>query len=255
MADVRPKKHLGQHFLTEPVIAENIAAALSGQFPAVLEIGPGKGILTKALLADPGIDLKVVEIDRESVTYLNENFPELEGRIISADFLKMDLSGIFEGKYCIAGNFPYNISSQILFRIFYEKDRIPEMVGMFQKEVARRIVSPPGSKVYGILSVLLQTWYDIEYLFTVEPGSFFPVPKVQSGVIRMRRNARARLEVDEKLFFRLVKAGFNQRRKTLRNSLHDYQFEGNEKELLLLKMRAEQLGVEDWILLCRMVSG
>lgn len=229
--EVRAKKALGQHFLTDKSIARSIVEALDvSDFPqtsvsepsgarAVLEIGPGMGVLTGFLLQRPDIDLSLVEIDHESVDYLLSHFPETEGRLIQADFLKMKLDRLFPGEFSIIGNFPYNISSQIFFRILDRKDCIPQVVCMIQKEVAERIAEKPGTKTYGILSVLLQAWYDIEYLFTVGPGAFSPPPKVHSAVIRLRRNSRESLGCDEALFKAVVKTAFNQRRKTLRNSL------------------------------------
>ena len=218
MQAVRPKKALGQHFLTDQGIAQAIVAALQSRGP-VLEVGPGTGVLTQYLLREPQIRLKVVEIDSESVRYLLEYFPKLAPVLYEADFLKMDLSKLFPESFALIGNFPYNISSQIFFKVLEARTQIPEVVCMIQKEVAERLAAPPGSKTYGILSVLLQAWYDIEYLFTVGEGSFVPPPKVKSAVIRLTRNSRQTLDCDEDLFKRVVKATFNQRRKTIRNSL------------------------------------
>lgn len=218
MQAVRPKKALGQHFLTDQGIAQAIVAALQSRGP-VLEVGPGTGVLTQYLLREPQIQLKVVEIDSESVRYLLEHFPKLAPVLYEADFLKMDLSKLFPESFALIGNFPYNISSQIFFKVLEARTQIPEVVCMIQKEVAERLAAPPGSKTYGILSVLLQAWYDIEYLFTVGEGSFVPPPKVKSAVIRLTRNSRQTLDCDEDLFKRVVKATFNQRRKTIRNSL------------------------------------
>ena len=218
MQAVRPKKALGQHFLTDQGIAQAIVAALQSRGP-VLEVGPGTGVLTQYLLREPQIRLKVVEIDSESVRYLLEHFPKLAPVLYEADFLKMDLSKLFPESFALIGNFPYNISSQIFFKVLEARTLIPEVVCMIQKEVAERLAAPPGSKTYGILSVLLQAWYDIEYLFTVGEGSFVPPPKVKSAVIRLTRNSRQTLDCDEDLFKRVVKATFNQRRKTIRNSL------------------------------------
>ena len=215
--EVRAKKALGQHFLTDQSIAKNIVGALEGR--QALEVGPGMGVLTQYLLPRPELALKVVEIDGESVVYLRKHYPKLGDNLIEGDFLKMDLDGIFEGEYSVIGNFPYNISSQIFFKILEHRDRIPEVVCMIQKEVAERIAEKPGTKTYGILSVFLQAWYDIEYLFTVGSGAFNPPPKVQSAVIRLTRNSRTSLGCDEKLFRTVVKTAFGQRRKTLRNSL------------------------------------
>jgi len=220
MQKVRPKKALGQHFLTDLSIAARIAATLDGSkgLP-VLEIGPGMGVLTRFLLEE-GHDVKVVEIDSESVEYLTDNFPDLKGRIIKGDFLKMDLAELMgEKPFCVIGNYPYNISSQIFFKILDYKNLIPCCSGMLQKEVAERLAAAPGSKVYGILSVLLQAWYDVEYLFTVDEHVFNPPPKVKSGVIRCTRNNVTDLGCDERLFKTIVKTVFGQRRKTLRNSI------------------------------------
>lgn len=220
MQKVKPKKALGQHFLTDLSVAARIASTLdSYKGMPVLEIGPGMGVLTRFLL-DGGHDVKVVEIDSESVAYLDEEFPELKGRIIEGDFLKMDLSELMGGKpFCVIGNYPYNISSQIFFKVLDYKDLIPCCSGMLQKEVAERLAASPGSKVYGILSVLLQAWYDVEYLFTVDEHVFNPPPKVKSGVIRCTRNDVTDLGCDERLFKTIVKTTFGQRRKTLRNSI------------------------------------
>lgn len=220
MQKVKPKKALGQHFLTDLSVAARIASTLdSYKGMPVLEIGPGMGVLTRFLL-DGGHDVKVVEIDSESVTYLDEELPELKGRIIEGDFLKMDLSELMGGKpFCVIGNYPYNISSQIFFKVLDYKDLIPCCSGMLQKEVAERLAALPGSKVYGILSVLLQAWYDVEYLFTVDEHVFNPPPKVKSGVIRCTRNDVTDLGCDERLFKTIVKTTFGQRRKTLRNSI------------------------------------
>ena len=219
---VRPKKGLGQHFLTDQTIARNIVEALKGTGDGAfdtLEIGPGMGVLTQHLLTRSDVRLRVIEIDSESVRYLLEKWPQLSPVLYEADFLKSNLSKLFPGKFSIIGNFPYNISSQIFFKVLDYKEQIPEVVCMIQKEVAERIAAPPGSKTYGILSVLLQAWYDIEYLFTVGEGAFIPPPKVKSAVIRLTRNDRTDLGCDEKLFKSVVKTAFNQRRKTLRNSL------------------------------------
>ena len=219
MDKVRAKKHLGQHFLKDESIAKRIADNLRGE-ASVLEIGPGMGVLTKYLKDNSAVKaLKLVEIDTESVTYLNENYPELKQDIISGDFLKMNLNTIFPTPYAIMGNFPYNISNQILFKVFDNRNIINQVVGMFQKEVAERVVAPSGSKTYGILSVLLSAYYTGEYLFTVDEDVFSPPPKVKSAVIRLVRNTTTQLDCDEALFVRLVKTAFNQRRKMLRSSL------------------------------------
>lgn len=250
MSLVRAKKHLGQHFLKDESIAEQIAFSLSGKNSKVLEIGPGMGILTKYLFKNSAInEIKVVEIDQESVDYLNQFYPELKGNIFREDFLRMDLDKVFDSPFAIAGNFPYNISSQILFKVFENKDKVPELVGMFQKEVAQRVASKPGSKVYGILSVLLSAYFDIEYLFTVDEHVFNPPPKVKSGVITLKRNDVKHLDCDEAFFVRLVKTAFNQRRKMLRSALKPLgkSFEDIDPELMT--KRAEQLSVEEFIYL------
>ena len=217
--EVRAKKSLGQHFLTDQGVARSIVDALTAPAGDVLEVGPGMGVLTRYLLERPDVDLRLVEIDGESVDYLLTHFPGMQGRLIQADFLRLPLEKFFGDKFLIIGNFPYNISSQIFFKVLDYKDKVPEVVCMIQKEVAERIAEKPGSKTYGILSVLLQAWYDIEYLFTVGSGAFAPPPKVQSAVIRLRRNSRTDLGCDEALFKAVVKTAFGQRRKTLRNSL------------------------------------
>ena len=245
---VKPKKALGQHFLKDLQIARQIAETLDAyKGMPVLEIGPGMGVLTQFLL-DAGHDLTVVELDRESVAYLEKNFPRLEGRILAEDFLRLDLSKIFSSPFCVIGNYPYNISSQIFFRVLDYKDSVPCCSGMIQREVALRLASPPGKKDYGILSVLLQTWYNIEYLFTVSENVFDPPPKVKSAVIRMTRNERKSLGCDQALFKRVVKTSFNQRRKTLRNSMKPLL--GKEfphYSLPIFDKRPEQLSVEDFI--------
>ena len=239
--NVTPKKHLGQHFLIDEDVATDIVDALI-QLPGiknVLEIGPGMGVLTKHLLQH-NIELELVEIDIEAVNYLNLNFPELKSKIIKEDFLKLDFK-ILKNPVAIIGNFPYQISSQILFKILEHKDQVPVVVGMFQKEVASRIASPPGNKEYGIPSVLLQAWYDIEYLFSVDHTKFNPPPKVQSGVIRLVRNNRTDLGCDEKTFTRVVKQAFNYRRKTLRNSLRGMIHPEKLDALPYASLRPEQL--------------
>ena len=273
--EVRAKKALGQHFLTDQGVARAIVDALQPGAAArepgaardagvavpmpVLEIGPGTGVLSQYLLQRSDIDLKLVELDSESVTYLMRHFSGLEGRLLEADFLKMNLPQFFPGDFCIIGNFPYNISSQIFFRILDNKDRIPQVVCMIQKEVAERIAEKPGTKTYGILSVLLQAWYDIEYVMSVGSGCFAPPPKVQSAVIRLKRNGRTGLGCDERLFKTVVKTAFNQRRKTLRNSLKPLardkaRQEGWDDDALaaflsdpVFDLRPERLGVEDFI--------
>lgn len=243
---VKPKKHLGQHFLTDPAIARRIAETLAaGQGDKVIEVGPGKGILTQFLLKQD-IHLLPVEIDPESSAYLKELWPELEEQLIEGDFLKLDLSLYAGNRFHVIGNFPYNISSQIFFRILEYRLHIPSVVCMIQKEVADRIASPPGSRTYGILSVLLQAYYDITYMFSVKPGSFFPPPKVTSGVIRLSRNDTLSLSCDEALFLRVVKVTFNQRRKMIRNSLKSILVH-LDNDFELLSKRPEQLGVSDFV--------
>lgn len=251
---VRAKKHLGQHFLEDQGIANDIVDGLKAEgVKKVVEIGPGMGVLTQYLLKKREYETTVIEIDAESVEYLKTNFPQLEDRIISDDFLKLDLSTIFKEPIAIIGNFPYNISSQIFFKVLDYRDMIPEVVGMLQKEVAERLASGPGSKKYGILSVFLQAFYDIEYLFTVHEDVFNPPPKVKSGVIRIKRNERKKLECDEKLFFRVVKTGFNQRRKTLRNSLKSILLNLSIDDEIMSK-RPEQLSVEQFIFLTNLID-
>ncbi|NVN94488.1 MAG: 16S rRNA (adenine(1518)-N(6)/adenine(1519)-N(6))-dimethyltransferase RsmA [Bacteroidetes bacterium] len=245
---VRPKKHLGQHFLKDENIAKEITLSIAETTKNLLEIGPGTGVLTKYLLKNELLNLNVIEIDTESVAYLKTNFPQLEDRIICEDFLHFPIETLFNHEsYTVIGNFPYNISSQILFKVLENRTQIPEVVGMFQKEVAERIASKPGKKTYGILSVLLQAYYDIEYLFTVESNVFVPPPKVKSAVIRVRRNDVAQINCDDKLFFRVVKTAFNQRRKTLRNALGVFTFDADKLPADILAKRAEQLSVEDFV--------
>ena len=295
--EVRAKKALGQHFLTDQNIAKSIVAAL--QLPAaggkavasegkvnaevasvpsiqltteqparmkVLEIGPGMGVLSQYLLQRQDVDLRMIEIDDESVEYLESHFPQAHGRVIFGDFLKLDIDELFPEEFHVIGNFPYNISSQIFFRIIDYRNRIPQTVCMIQKEVAERIAEKPGSKTYGILSVLLQAWYDIEYLFTVGSGAFAPPPKVQSAVIRLTRNRRTSLGCDENAFKNIVKTAFGQRRKTLRNSLKPIiaakaTKEGWDTEALIsftsapvFELRPERLSVEDFIGLTNLLT-
>ncbi|MDX9725030.1 MAG: 16S rRNA (adenine(1518)-N(6)/adenine(1519)-N(6))-dimethyltransferase RsmA [Bacteroidales bacterium] len=253
MARVYPKKNLGQHFLKDRETARRIAGSLTGEgYESVLEIGPGTGILTTFLLERNFPDLRVIEIDNESLHYLQENFRDLRN-IIAGDFLKYDLETSFPGKLAIIGNLPYNISSQILFRVLDNRDKVAEVVAMLQKEVALRICSQPGSRAYGILSVLIQAWYSAEFLFSVSNTLFSPPPKVQSGVIRLRRNDRQKPDCDEKLFVKVVKAGFNKRRKTLRNSL-SYSFNLVNEDNPVLNLRPEQLSVEDFAALTNWVA-
>ncbi|NDV58349.1 16S rRNA (adenine(1518)-N(6)/adenine(1519)-N(6))-dimethyltransferase RsmA [Bacteroides sp. 519] len=249
MQKVKPKKFLGQHFLKDLKIAQNIADTVDAvpDIP-ILEVGPGMGVLTQFLLPKKRL-LKVVELDYESVDYLRREYPELEDHIIQDDFLKMHLNRTFDGQpFVLTGNYPYNISSQIFFKMLDYKNLIPCCTGMIQKEVAERIAAKPGSKTYGILSILIQAWYNVEYLFTVEPGVFNPPPKVKSAVIRMTRNDVTTLGCDEALFKRVVKTTFNQRRKTLRNSIKPIL--GKDSSLLqdeLFNKRPEQLSVEQFI--------
>jgi 16S rRNA (adenine1518-N6/adenine1519-N6)-dimethyltransferase len=250
--NVRPKKFLGQHFLKDQNIAVRIVDALSVGAGQVLEIGPGTGALTHLLLARQDIQLKVVEIDRDSVAYLKNHFHNLP--VIEGDFLEMKPDVFFAGNFSIIGNFPYNISSQIFFRVLDDHGRIPEIVGMLQKEVADRIASPPGNKTYGILSVLMQTWYDIDVLFKVPPGVFFPPPKVMSAVIRFRRNQRKDLGCDAALFKKVVKQAFQTRRKTLRNALKNLTLPASLSTLPVLDKRAEQLTVDEFIALTQIIE-
>lgn len=262
MTQVKAKKALGQHFLTDLSVARRIGATISrdnlpsgarrwGDLP-VLEVGPGMGVLSQFLMED-GRRVKSVEIDTESVGYLHRVFPDFE--VIEGDFLKMDLSDIFGGEFVVIGNYPYNISSQIFFKVLDYRDRIPVVAGMLQKEVAERICCSPGSKTYGILSVLLQAWYDCEYLFSVPPGVFSPPPKVMSGVLRLTRNSRASLGCDERLFKTVVKTAFGQRRKQLRNSLSGLIPSGSPiLDDNIMTMRPERLSVEDFILLTRVAG-
>lgn len=256
MPEVRAKKALGQHFLTDQHVAERIAATLDDCMGLpVLEIGPGMGILTRWLL-DKGHDLKVVEIDSESVDYLARNFPALDGRVIEADFLQLDLRAVFgDRQFCVIGNYPYNISSQIFFKVLDYKDQVPCCSGMLQREVAERLAAGPGTKARGILSVLLQAWYDVEYLFTVSEHVFCPPPKVKSGVIRLRRNGVTELPCDESLFRTVVKTSFGQRRKTLRNSVKSLLPAGvSLPDADLLKLRPEQLTQEQFYELTNLIS-
>ena len=253
MTRVQPKKSLGQHFLKDKGVARRIAGTLTGDgYDSVLEIGPGMGMLTGFLLERGFTDFRVIEIDHESVTYLKENFPGLSN-IITGDFLTMDIDGLFQNNMAVIGNFPYNISSQIFFKILNYRDKIIEVTGMLQREVAERICSGPGNKTYGILSVLLQAFYKTEYLFTVSEHVFSPPPKVKSGVIRLTRNNVSELPCDEKLFFRVVKACFNQRRKTLRNSVRA-AFELTRDDWPDFGLRPEQLNVDQFVNLTNWIS-
>ncbi len=255
MQKVRPKKALGQHFLVDLSIAERIADTLNGYVGSpILEVGPGMGVLTEFLLSK-GHDLRVVELDGESVDYLERNFPQLDGRIIADDFLRLDLGTIYDAPFCIIGNYPYNISSQIFFKVLDYRDRVVCCSGMLQKEVAERITAKPGSKTYGILSVLLQAWYDCEYLFTVSEHVFNPPPKVKSGVIRLTRNAVTDLGCDEAKFKTVVKTAFGQRRKTLRNSLKSLIGDATIAADPIFNRRPEQLSVDDFVNLTNLIFG
>ena len=253
MTYVKAKKSLGQHFLKDQNIARKIVSSLTAEnISDVLEIGPGMGVLTRYLLENKTYTTSVVEIDTESIEYLKINFPELQDRIIEADFLKLELTKLFDHPYAIIGNFPYNISSQIFFKVLENKNQIPEVVGMIQKEVAERIAAPPGSKTYGILSVLLQAFYHIELLFKVSEHVFVPPPKVKSAVIRMTRNSTEVLECDEKLFFNVVKTAFNQRRKIMHNSLKGLVNSPEPNQIL--QKRPEQLSVAEFVELTKWIT-
>lgn len=255
MGAVKPKKFLGQHFLKDLDIARRIADTLDDFTDVpVIEVGPGMGVLTQFLI-EKEKDLTVVELDRDSVPYLNEHYPALHGCIVEGDFLTLDLSAIYPDKFCVIGNYPYNISSQIFFKVLEYKDKVPCCSGMLQKEVAERIAAKPGGKTYGILSVLLQAWYDIEYLFTVSEKVFDPPPRVKSAVVKLVRNKREHLGCDEKLFKTVVKTGFNQRRKTLRNSMKPLL--GKDCEAYadpIFDERPERLSVADFEKLTNIVS-
>jgi 16S rRNA (adenine1518-N6/adenine1519-N6)-dimethyltransferase len=253
---VRPKKYLGQHFLRDQNIAQKVVSALRAQdhMLTVLEVGAGMGVLTQYLLSRADINLYVIEIDHESVSYLRERFPKLKDKLIEGDFLEMELRPLFSSPIAVIGNFPYNISSQIFFKILEDKNLVVEVVCMLQKEVADRIASRHGNKTYGILSVLLQTYYDIEFLFKVPPGVFHPPPKVMSGVVRLVRNQRGSLPCDENLFTRVVKQGFNNRRKTLRNALKNLNLPPAILGLTVFDKRAEQLPVEEFIHLTSLIE-
>ncbi len=255
MPKVKPKKHLGQHFLTDKNIAQKIANTLqSDAYKIILEIGPGMGVMTQYLLSDQDKEIYVVEIDKESVAFLNKHFPKLKNHIIEADFLQMDLQKTFKNQPVgITGNFPYNISTQIVFKVLENKEIVPEFSGMFQKEVSERIVASHGNKTYGILSVLTQTYYDTEYLFTVNEQVFNPPPKVKSGVIRLKRKEEIP-DIDYSYFKKLVKTAFNQRRKTLRNSLKSYNLSDNLKQASIFAKRPEQLSPQEFVELAEMIQ-
>lgn len=254
MKKVKAKKYLGQHFLLDLSIAQRIASSLEFEGKmTVLEVGPGMGVLTQFLLQNQNIELTAVELDTESVDYLAQKFPLL--KVLEADFLKLDLKTLFPDKFCIIGNYPYNISSQIFFKLLDYKDSVPCLSGMIQKEVAERIAAKPGSKTYGILSVLLQAYFNVEYLFTVSEHVFDPPPKVKSAVVRLTRNDVEKISCDEKLFKTVVKTAFNQRRKTLRNSLRSLL--GENKNLMSEKIfdaRPEQLSVEEFVRLTNLIA-
>jgi 16S rRNA (adenine1518-N6/adenine1519-N6)-dimethyltransferase len=249
MTLVRAKKHLGQHFLTDKNIAAKIVESLQHgkNYRQVLEVGPGMGILSDILLQKSEYEVFLIDIDTESYLYLQKKYPQLGSRLINADFLEMDFAAFFNGPIGIIGNFPYNISSQILFKVLDNRQQVIEVVGMFQKEVAERCTAKPGSKEYGILSVFLQAYYKVEYLFTVKAGVFNPPPKVLSAVIRLTRNGVSNLDCDEKLFWQVVKAGFNQRRKTLRNALSSLINKEKMTDEPMLDLRAERLSVDDFV--------
>jgi len=256
MTLVRAKKHLGQHFLTDKNIAAKIVESLrpDDKYKQVLEVGPGMGILSDFLLAKTEYEVSLIDIDTESYDFLKKKYPKLGERLINADFLELDFAKTFDGPMGIIGNFPYNISSQILFKVLDNRQQVVEVVGMFQKEVAERCACKAGSKEYGILSVFLQAYYKVEYLFTVKAGVFNPPPKVLSAVIRLTRNELQQLDCDEKLFWQVVKAGFNQRRKTLRNALSSLINKEKMTNDPLLDLRAERLSVDDFVKLTKQIA-
>lgn len=249
--NVAPKKHLGQHFLTDDNIARKIVDSLK-ETGRVLEIGPGTGVLSKHLIGKIQ-NLKLIEVDRESVEYLESSYPEIKSNIFHQDFLKTDLSEIFDDEFAVIGNFPYNISSQIFFSIIRYRYLIPEVVGMIQKEVAERLASPPGNKTYGILTVILGAYYNIEYLFTVSEKVFNPPPKVKSAVVRLTRKENFNLRCDEEFFTKVVKTAFNQRRKTLRNSLKSILPQDTNTSAEIFSKRPEQLNLPDFISLTELI--
>jgi 16S rRNA (adenine1518-N6/adenine1519-N6)-dimethyltransferase len=256
MSQVKAKKHLGQHFLTDKNIAQKIVSALiyTEKYKKVLEVGPGMGVLSDFLLQREDFETYLIDIDTESFLYLQQQYPDLGDKLINDDFLALNFKDIFAEPFAIIGNFPYNISSQILFKILDNRNQVPEVVGMFQKEVAERCVAKPGTKAYGILSVFLQAYYKCEYLFTVKAGVFNPPPKVLSAVIRLSRNEIGSLGCDEKLFWQVVKAGFNQRRKTLSNSLSGVIPKEKQGEEEVWTLRAERLSVQDFVNLTNNIS-
>ena len=253
MKQLKPKKYLGQHFLKDSNISKKIAESLiSKKLNSIIEIGPGMGILTQHLI-NSSTETFFVEIDKDSIVYLNKVFPEIRNLVINEDFLKIDLAQ-FKAPIGLIGNFPYNISSQILFKLIENRKKINELVGMFQHEVAKRICAPPGSKTYGILSVLVQAFYSAEFLFSLSPDQFNPPPKVNSGVIRLTKKSNIDIGCDEKLFFKIVKTSFQQRRKTLRNSLKSFNLTNNIKEDAIFEKRPEALSVDDFILLTNIIA-
>lgn len=257
MQPVRAKKHLGQHFLKDLSIAEDIVNILvqTDKYDTVLEIGPGMGVLTQFLIQQKNYTTFPIDVDRESIAFLVEKFPELKGNIIYGDFLKINLNEIVNNKpFAVIGNFPYNISTQILFKVYEYRYQVPEVVGMFQKEVAERVAAKPGNKTYGITSVLLQSYYDVEYLFTVDEHVFDPPPKVKSAVIRLTRNSTEKLDCDEAFFKVVVKTAFNQRRKTMRNSVKAFLNEETKNHPILDK-RPEQLSVDEFVILTNLLKG
>ena len=256
MSLVKAKKHLGQHFLTDKNIAEKIVNSLQGtaHYDQILEVGPGMGILSDILLQQKEYQTYLIDIDTESFNFLQKKYPQLGDKLINGDFLQLNFQDVFPGKFGIIGNFPYNISSQILFKILDNRDQVIEVVGMFQKEVAQRCAEKPGSKEYGILSVFLQAYYKVEYLFTVKAGVFNPPPKVLSAVIRLTRNEVSKLDCDEKLFWQVVKAGFNQRRKTLRNALASLVSKEQMSDDPIFDLRAERLSVADFVRLTNLIG-
>ncbi len=256
MSQVKAKKHLGQHFLTDKNIAEKIVNSLihHQHYKQVLEVGPGMGVLSDFLLQKKEYETYLIDIDTESFHFLKKKYPDIGDRLFNADFLHLNFADIFSEPFAIIGNFPYNISSQILFKILENRNKIPEVVGMFQKEVAERCTAKAGSKEYGILSVFLQAYFKCEYLFTVKPGVFNPPPKVLSAVIRLSRNETGKLDCDEKLFWQVVKAGFNQRRKTLSNALSGVIPKERQTEDLVWTLRAERLTVKDFVELTNLIE-
>jgi 16S rRNA (adenine1518-N6/adenine1519-N6)-dimethyltransferase len=255
---VKPKKQLGQHFLRNEAIAKQIAGSLTGHggYNKIIEIGPGTGVLSKYLIKEPAWQWWGIDVDKDSVDFMKRYYPSHANFILETDFLKFDLNQITEGSnIAIIGNFPYNISSQILFKILENRGQVTEMVGMFQKEVAQRVVSGPNGKVSGILSIFCQAYYDVEYLFQVDETDFFPPPKVKSAVIRFKRNSVSNLDCDEKLFFSLVKIAFNQRRKTLRNALKPLNINWDLEQISEFSgKRAEQLYVADFVKLVQSLT-